>query len=223
MAPGRQVKADAAIVAAATELAPLVSELIKRFAAAASFVPLISELIERLTTATELTPIVSELIKKITGSMRTSDCEIYGAAEAKIVKMLSLATTIEGLAGLPSQSNFSSSDLVERKILLEDLVTNGIYITHFDGRDEEWTLLSVNHDTRQIIIKLSASTKGTLDVIISVNAADYGLCPYGVGEEWNSHAWTSSMGIKTTDGADILKLAGAQSQDYELPEDDEEQ
>ena len=173
-ASGRQLKADASVVASAVELAALARRMATRLSA--SHVGVEQDVDE-------------------------------------ISRILSLAASIEGIIGINVEGPPGVSGT---RAFLQDLVSGEIYVTHFQGRSEEWSHMTFVESAGQILVGVEGKTK-------TADPADYGLCAYGGGSgPWHPFVWTEKVGAKVTDGKDMVAMVDAESDRSDMEVEDDE-
>lgn len=162
-----------------------------------------------IVAAKELAPLVINLLERTEG--------IHGTTQ-NIVRAKALAAQIQGLSGAKVEAVRSEVN-IGSKVLINDLVKDDIYITHFPGRDLEWSFVALLDDDpfddfNNIKIKIGKE-------VMEIHAADYGLAPYGgVNSSWIPNVWTERTGVNLSDGKNIMKEIELGQVD-ELPDDED--
>ena len=111
------------------------------------------------------------------------------------VRILALAASIEGVIGMGDPSGVKGT-----RAFFGDLVVGECYLTHFQGRSEDWSYAGVNNDDRMILIEVGGKQK-------IVASADYGLCAYDGGSgAWHPFVWTEKSGVNVNDGKSIMDM-----------------
>ena len=154
---------------------------------------------------------LSVVAKKLATSISISGGELLSQHYNEVARVMALSAMIEGVAG-----NGSDVGIPGKRVLLEDLVKDGVYITHFQGRSEEWSYGGSLSDVAGRSILVCSKDKSE-----TIAPADYGLCAYDGGSgAWHPFVWTENVGLKVTDGRDIGDMVDGDGTDFDI--DDEE-
>ena len=142
-----------------------------------------------IASAMELAPLARRLA---TDAIKVMDRDSKFSDQDGIVpRILSLAASIEGMAGGPLDSPGDDG----KRAFLRELVVGEVYVTCFPhrsggGESVEWSLVSADLAGGTIV----ADRGGKVE---SVEAADWGLCAYGLGSgAWHPYAWTRKTSLR---------------------------
>jgi hypothetical protein len=125
------------------------------------------------------------------------------------VRILALAASIEGVVGMGDPSGVKGM-----RAFFGDLVVGECYLTHFQGRSEDWSYAGVNNDDRMILIEVGGKQK-------IVASADYGLCAYDGGSgAWHPFVWTEKIGLNINDGKSVADMVDDEANLTELEDED---
>ena len=125
------------------------------------------------------------------------------------VRILALAASIEGVVGMGDPSGVKGT-----RAFFGDLVVGECYLTHFQGRSEDWSYAGVNNNDRMILIEVGGKQK-------IVASADYGLCAYDGGSgAWHPFVWTEKIGLNINDGRSVANMVDDEANLTEIEDED---
>ena len=140
---------------------------------------------------------LSVVAKKLATSISISGGELLSQHYNEVARTMALSAMIEGVAG-----NGSDVGMPGKRVLLEDLVKDGVYITHFQGRSEEWSYGGSLSDVAGRSILVCSKDKSE-----TIAPSDYGLCAYDGGSgAWHPFVWTEKSGVNVNDGKSIMDM-----------------
>jgi hypothetical protein len=166
-----------------------------------------------LAAAYELASLARRMATRISTGIGTTLGEEFAAHRDEVVRVLALSASIEGTI-LGGEVDVGVKGT---RAYLSDLVPGGYYVTHYLGRDQEWSFLHGPTVAGGTVITIDYHGVGP----VMTDAADLGLCPYGGGNgAWHPNVWTEKVGASTADGKAVAARVDLESESVEFEVDD---